>query len=72
MPRQSPPESRLRVPDSLAAGRSIGQLAAESSIGAATLYHWQHEDRIDAGDIPGPDTAQAPELADAKRKHPSS
>ncbi len=68
MPRQYSPQFRQRALSLLAAGRSVGQLAAELRIGAATLYRWQHQDRIDAGEIPGPNTVQAVELADAKRR----
>lgn len=68
MPRQYSPQFRQRVLSLLAQGGSVGQLASELCIGAATLYRWQRQERIDAGDIPGPKTAQAAELADAKRR----
>lgn len=68
MPRLYSPQFRQRVLSLLAEGRSVRQVAAELSIGAATLYCWQCQDRIDAGEIPGPQTVQAAELADAKRR----
>jgi len=68
MPRQYSPQFRQRVLSLLAEGRSVGQLAAELSIGAATLYRWRRQDRIDAGQISGLQTVQATELADAKRR----
>jgi|SRR5699024_2054420 len=68
MPRQYSPQFRQRVLGLLAEGRSVGQLAAELGIGTATLYRWQRQDRIDAGELPGPNTAQSVELADAKRR----
>src|SRR5699024_8503000 len=64
MPRQYSPQFRQRVLGLLAEGRSVGQLAAELGIGAATFYRWQRQDRIDAGELPGPNTAQSAELAE--------
>lgn len=67
MPNQYSPQFRQRVLDLLSSGRNVGQFVAELSMGAATLYRWQRQERIDAEEIPGPKTARAAELADAKR-----
>lgn len=52
----------------LQGGRDVRDLASDLGIATATIYRWQRQARIDAGDIVGINSAIAPELADAKRR----
>ena len=54
--------------DLVAAGRTITDVARDLDIGSQSIYRWQRQDRIDEGLEPGTTSAEAAELAAAKRR----
>ncbi|GAA4285045.1 hypothetical protein GCM10022261_25760 [Brevibacterium daeguense] len=68
MPRQYSSQFRARALALLDEGRSVTELAAQLGIAPATLYRWSQQARIDAGERPGTTSAEASELADARRR----
>lgn len=68
MPRQYSPQFRERVLGLLDSGRLVSQLADELGISEATIYRWHRQTRIDAGELPGTNSREAIELADARKQ----
>ncbi len=63
-----PVEFRRRALDLVAAGRPITDVARDLDISSQSIYRWQRQDRIDEGLEPGATSAEAAELAAAKRR----
>ncbi|WP_148616559.1 transposase [Nocardioides rubriscoriae] len=61
-------EFRRKVLDLLAAGRSVASVAHDLDLSDQTIYNWRRQDRIDRGLQTGLSTAEASELAAAKRR----
>ncbi|MFB9315745.1 transposase [Nocardioides plantarum] len=61
-------EFRSKVLDLLAAGRSVASVAHDLDISDQTIYNWRRQDRIDRGLATGLSTAEASELAAAKKR----
>lgn len=53
MSRRYPSEFSRRVPDLLAAGRSVAQVAAELQISEQAIDGWRRQHLIDTGQLPG-------------------
>lgn len=68
MPRQYSSQFRERVVALAQDRRDVRDLANELGIAAATIYRWQRQARIGAGEIVGINNAIASELTDAKRR----
>jgi transposase len=68
MPYRYPPEFRRRVLDLIAGGRSVASIAADLGVSDQTIYTWRKQELIDTGVEPGLTTAEAAELAAAKRR----
>lgn len=68
MPRQYSPLFRARALALLNEGRSVTELSAQLQIASTSQYRWPQQARIDAGELPGPTTAEAAELADTRRR----
>lgn len=68
MPQQSPPQFRERVLSLLGEGRLVKELAGQLAISSATIYRWRHQDRVDAGQVPGTTSQDAAALAGARRR----
>ena len=68
MPYRYPPEFRRRVLDLIAAGRSVASIAADLGVSDQTIYTWRKQELIDTGVESGLTTAEAAELAAAKRR----
>ena len=45
MPKRYPAESRRKVPDLVAAGRQVAQVAADLAISEQTIYRWRRTGR---------------------------
>ena len=63
-----PVEFRRRALDLVAAGRPITDVARDLDISSQSIYRWQWQDRIDEGLERGTTSAEAAELAAAKRR----
>lgn len=63
-----PVEFRRCALDLVAAGRPITDVARDLDISSQSIYRWQRQDRIDEGLEPGTTSAEAAELAAAKRR----
>ena len=63
-----PPEIRRQVVELARAGTRVKQLAATFGMSEAAIYLWLKQEQIDRGEIEGLSTAQAMELAAAKRR----
>ena len=63
-----PAEFRRRALDLVAAGRSIADVARDLDISAQSIYRWQRQQRIDEGVEAGTKSAEAAELAAARRR----
>lgn len=61
-------EFRSQVLDLLAAGRSVASVAHDLDISDQTIYNWRRQYRIDRGLQTGLSTAEAGELAAAKKQ----
>ena len=68
MPRQYSVQFRSRVLGLVEQGRDVRKLASELGISSATVYRWRQQERVDAGEIAGVNSAIAVELADAKKR----
>ncbi|GAA4282731.1 hypothetical protein GCM10022261_02620 [Brevibacterium daeguense] len=68
MPRQYSSQCRTRALALLDEGRSLTELAKRLGIAPATLYRWHQQALINAGERPGTTSAEAAELADARRR----
>jgi hypothetical protein len=66
MPKGYPPEFRRKVLDLLAAGRSVGDVAADLGISGPCIHNWRKQDRIDRGELPGLNSAEREERAAAR------
>jgi transposase len=60
--RGYPAEFRRRVLDLVAAGRKVGEVAADLGISEQTIYSWRRQDRIDRGLEAGLATVEKVEL----------
>lgn len=63
-----PVEFRRRALGLVAAGRPITDVARDLDISLQSIYRWQRQGRIDEGLEPGVTSAEAAELAAAKRR----
>ncbi len=68
MPRSYPAEFRRNVLDLVAAGRPVGEVAAQLGVSGQTIYNWRNQDLVDCGLRPGVTTAESAELAAARRR----
>jgi transposase len=68
MPYRYPPEFRRRVLDLIAGGRSVASIAADLGVSDQAIYTWRQQELIDTRVEPGLTTAEAAELAAAKRR----
>ena len=68
MPKRHPEEFRRRVLDLVAAGRPIGQIAADLGISDQTIYGWRKQELIDTGQLPGLNRAEQAELSAANKR----
>ena len=68
MPKRYPPEFRRKVLDLVAAGRRVGQVAADLDISEQTIYVWRRQRLIDTGQLPGITSTDQAELVAARRR----
>ena len=67
MPKRYPPEFRRKVLDLVAAGRRVGQVAADLDISEQTIYVWHRQRLIDTGQLPGITSADHAESGTPRR-----
>jgi transposase len=65
---QMPAEVRRQVIEPARSGPKIPQLAETFGMSDATIYTWLKQERIDCGEVPGPSTNEALDLAAARRR----
>ncbi len=61
-------EFRRKVLDLLEEGRSVASVTHDLDLSDQTIYNWRRQDRIDRGLQSGLSTAEAGELAKAKKR----
>lgn len=66
--RGYPAEFRRRVLELVAAGRRVGEVAADLGISEQTIYTWRRQDRIDRGLEAGLSSAERAELVAARKR----
>ncbi len=66
--RSYPAESRRRVLDLHAAGRTVADLARDLKVSDQTIDAWRYQERIDQGLVPGLTSVEREEFAAAKRR----
>jgi transposase len=71
VPRTRPayaPEFRRQIIELVRSGRTPEELAKEFEPSAQTIRTWVNQDRVDAGERPGPVSAEREELARLRRE----
>jgi len=68
MPKPYPPEFRRKVLDLLAAGRSVGSVAADLGMSGQTIYNWRRRELVDTGRAAGLSTREQAELGATRRR----
>ncbi|MGW5247746.1 transposase [Streptomyces sp. NPDC004129] len=68
MPRSYPPEFRRRVPDLVASGRKIAEVATLLGISEQTIYVWRRQYLIEIGQMPGVPNHEQSELTAARKR----
>jgi transposase-like protein len=68
MPKSYPAEFRRRVLALIAAGKPVGQVAADLQISSSVIYRWREQELVDSGLKPGTSRVQSAELVAARRR----
>ncbi|GAA0988770.1 transposase [Streptomyces rhizosphaericus] len=61
-------EFRRKVLDLLEQGRSVASVVHNLDLSDQTIYNWRRQDRIDRGQMPGLNTAEKADLAEANNR----